>query len=310
MKKILKLFPILMLLTSLVALNSCNDDDSKSRFNLDMTDAPSDDANVEGVFVTVVDVKLDGASMEGFTTTTFDISAYQNGETKNIFSNDIDASSYNNVTLVLDHETDADGNSPGTYVLLENGTKDRISSSSTSELTTNINLEMTSEGEESYVIDFDLRKAIVRENEDETDYSMNSNIESSNTIRAVNEAESGNVNGNAANESNMEGQVIVYAYSKGSFNEETETSGQTHFANAVSSAKVESDGDFTLAFLEEGEYDIYFANYKDTDNNGTTEFEGLIELNIIGEISSTLSTGVEVSANAEVDLSLELIGLF
>lgn len=45
--------------------------------------------------------------------------------------------------------------------------------------------------------------------------------------------------------------------------------GSSHvfFAKAVTSAGVEQDGDYHLAFIEEGDYEVYIARYeKDTDN--------------------------------------------
>ena len=69
MKRRKVLFPILLLATVFLTVQ-CNNDEpidySKGSIKLDVTDAPSDDAKVSGVFVTIADVKIDGVSVEGF----------------------------------------------------------------------------------------------------------------------------------------------------------------------------------------------------------------------------------------------------
>ena len=80
-----------------------------------ITDAPSDDASIKGVFVTVADIKVDGKSISGFTKQTIDLKAYQEGSTKLLGTTQLDAKAYNNITLVLDADADATANSPGQF---------------------------------------------------------------------------------------------------------------------------------------------------------------------------------------------------
>ena len=65
-------------------MGACNEDEPMGKGDVDfeITDAPTDDASVKGVFVTIEDVKIGGKSVEGFTKQTIDIKAYQEGNTK------------------------------------------------------------------------------------------------------------------------------------------------------------------------------------------------------------------------------------
>ena len=72
-----RLFAALLFISFFTA---CDDEDvvvttGEGRFALEITDAPVDDPSIQGVFVTVADVKIGGASVEGFSRTTVEISA-------------------------------------------------------------------------------------------------------------------------------------------------------------------------------------------------------------------------------------------
>src|SRR5690606_23739051 len=57
-------------------------------------------------------------------------------------------------------------------------------------------------------------------------------------------------------------RVVVYAYREGTFDdsEESEPAEEsTRFENSVNSAIVNEDGSYTLAFMEEGEYELIIA---------------------------------------------------
>jgi hypothetical protein len=74
---------------------------------------------------------------------------------------ELEAGSYNSITLELDFESDAQGNTPGCYVRDENGNKHPLSGSvSYQSKTHEINIESGKNTE--LVIDFDLRKSIKR----------------------------------------------------------------------------------------------------------------------------------------------------
>ena len=167
MKTLLKNLGIIfgtMLLIVSCSDNNENDNVEKESYQttLKMTDAPIDNANVEAVFITVSDVKVDGNSIEGFSKTTFDLSALVNGQTKTLGNLQMEAGTYSNIELVLDYTNDMDGNSPGCYVEMADGTKDKIeASSSTVNITDSFEVFATNTNE--IIIDFDLRKTIKEE---------------------------------------------------------------------------------------------------------------------------------------------------
>lgn len=306
-------------LTVPFVLTSCNDeeenDDMKATVNFKMTDAPIDNSSVEAVFVTVADLKVDGSSVDGFQKQTIDLTAYQQGNAKLMASDELDVQSYNNISLVLDYESDDAGNSPGCYIITEDDMKHNLNASSQSqgEITINDGFDVQSATENNVVIDFDLRKSIVSGNEShsESDFSFVTQNEMNTALRAVVESEAGSIQGQAANESSADGQMVVYVYNKGEFDSTTETSGQGNsnvmFANAVTSAKVQGDGSYTLSFLQEGEYEVHVANYQE-NNEGELEFQGTMQAS--SNTSGYLLGGIMVEANTQLTIDLLISGIF
>src|SRR5882757_2223685 len=125
-----------------------------------ITDAPSDDANVKSVFVTVTDIKFDGNSVSGFTKQTIDLNALHDGKTQMLATASMTAKSYNTITLVIDTDTDASGATPGTYVQTADNTKYRLRNSGTVNVTIAKAWSVPSNAKSTVVVDFDLRKAI------------------------------------------------------------------------------------------------------------------------------------------------------
>lgn len=310
----------LIILVALFTFPSCNEDDGtsssgKGQFQAEITDAPIDDSNVQGAFVTVASVKIDGETWSGFSgKTTIDLLAYQNGSTAVLGSGELDAKAYSNVSLVLDLESDANGNSPGCYVLTADNTKHALASSgsSTQEIALSSTFEVKENAQSKLVFDFDVRKAIKAEGNDSSSdqYNFVTNTELNAAIRVVNKDETGEVEGNCQ-DSPVFGsdKIIVYAYKLGTWNENTEMQGQgsssIEFKNATSSAIVNANGEYTLAFLQEGEYELYFVGYNEstTDNDGY-EINGLLELNGLLNFG-----GVTIGAGAKVTFDVSITGI-
>jgi len=100
-------------MTALIACDDTSEPMGKGDVEFEITDAPSDDASVKGVWVTVADLKVDGKSVPSFAKQTIDLTAYQEGNTKLLATaGQLDAKSYNKLTLVLDLEKDQNGNTP------------------------------------------------------------------------------------------------------------------------------------------------------------------------------------------------------
>ncbi|HSM63671.1 MAG TPA: hypothetical protein VK833_07020, partial [Gillisia sp.] len=153
------------------------------------------------------------------------------------------------------------------------------------------------------VLDFDLRKAIIAEGD--TGYKFVSNSELSNSVRAVNANNAGTISGTVSGDNSA--KTVVYAYEKGSFNEsDAQPNGSgVQFANAISSSLV-SGNNFGLHFMESGDYELHFASYSDTDNDGELEFKGLLSAASSTELSLL---DIQVGANADVELNIIISGL-
>ena len=307
-------FKATILLLSITFFASCSKDDStsygdeKSKTNFHITDAPTDNTNVKGVIVTVADVKVNGVSIEGFTKTTIDLMQYQNGMTKLLGSLELNTGTYSNITLVLDNQTNASGNAPGSYILMTNGTVKAIQSSS-NEIDINGSFEVLASSVNDIVLDFDVRKAIVENGSN--DFKFVSASELSNSVRVVNEADAGEINGTASDTQNTSDRIIVYAYAKGTFNANTETSAQgsgVMFANAANSSSVNKfTGSYELNFLAKGDYELHFVSYTDSNNDGKLEFNGILDAeSITGVNLNDISIGSSLNINIAVTLKAKL----
>lgn len=304
------------ILATLVFATSCSNDENEDlnmegesyNTTFQITDAPIDNANVEAVVVTITDVMVEGNSLDGFSATTVDLSALVNGQTETLGNLDLEAGSYSNIQLVLDFDNDANGNSPGSYVELANGEKDKLEASANS-ITINETFEVLASGSNEIIIDFDLRKTVTEEEGTlSNDFNFVTLSELQAGIRVVNDELTGTVSGTVNDaESNSE-QIIVYAYEQGTFNAEAETQGSgasnVTFANAVTSAKVSGIGNsYQLSFLAEGMYELVFVGYNDQDDDGEFETSALLEVESttginLGAIS--VDSALQINANVTV----------
>lgn len=267
-----------------MSLASCSKSDSNSgsgsgtaATTFKVTDAPIDDASVTGAFVTIVDIKLDGVSVSGFTKTTVNLAAYTNGATQTLGTFNLGAKTYSTVTFVLDFNTDASGNAPGSYVMTTGSIKHKLQSTS-NVITVNKTLALVASGTNTVVADFDLRKMIIHTaGADHYDFATAAELQNDVRVTVENNTISGTVTDNTVGGA---GKVVAYAYKKGTFNRATELSAQgasgVQFANALTSSTVGAGGAYQLHFLESGMYELYFASYKDTNADGEYELQGTL----------------------------------
>lgn len=273
-----------------------------SQTTFKITDAPIDDAQVEGVFVTLADVRVDGQSLEGFSRTTIELSALVEGQTLTLGELDLAADSYSSLELVLDTQTDAAGNTPANYIALANGTKEELEASAETIRVTD-GFEVIAGAANEIVIDFDLRKTITKsQGALEADYAFAATSQLEAGIRVVNEQATGEIEGTVTDSQDYAETIIVYAYPEGTFNAEAETQGEVQFANAVTSSKVSGlDNSYSLNFLEEGTYELVFASYEETE--GSVNFATLLEVESTTGLNLgalTLSAALQFSANVTV----------
>lgn len=308
------LFKILFLVFLPGVLVSCSvDDDSGEQtpvtetFNTQVliTDAPIDNPEIEGAFITISEVRVNGEALNGFQKSTVEISSLTNGETQLLGNIELLVGSTTEIVLVLS-DTDASGNAPGNYVLTIDGEKDSLLDG-TAEISVNDNAEIRPVQNNELVLDFDLRKAIVTSGEG--DYSFVGSSSLGNNIRAVNKEEAGTIAGNVNNMQDYNSErMVVFAYEKGTYNEDERNQNQNgvRFANAASSSLVNESGDFSLHFLEEGEYELYFISFADKNNDNQLEFEGRLEMSAAGDLNLL---GITVNSNSTVSVEVLLTGL-
>lgn len=311
MKRMNTLFAGALAIILSVSLVSCSDDDNSSaetyNTQIKITDSPVDDAEVEAVFITVADVQLDGRSLEGFSKTTIELSALTNGDTQLLGNLDLEAGDYSNLKLILDTQTDAAGNAPANYVTTQsNGT---VALTVTNpELQVNETVSVLAQAGNVLVIDFDLRKALVAKADGTYDFAVSSQL--SNSLRVSNTLQSGMIQGTA--NSTLGGSnrtIIAFAYEQGTFTEadaEANANG-VRFANAVtSSVTTGTNNQFSLHFLEAGNYEVQFASFVDDNNDGRLEFEGRIETSSNTAIELN---NISVGANTTTTLDLSLLAV-
>ena len=166
MKTKILLFALVILIPMFTIQCSKSDDDSgqtNGNLSVKITDAPSDDSNIQAIFVTVAGVKVNGVSVEGFQKQTVKISDLHSGQTQVLFTGDVEVDTYSNISLVLDYDKDVTGNAPGCYVVDKTNVKHNLyaSSSASAEIKLDKRFVVTSSGTTNLVIDFDLRKSII-----------------------------------------------------------------------------------------------------------------------------------------------------
>lgn len=301
---------IFVLIISFLSCEKDPDDNGlRGEVQVEITDAPVDDANVSAVFVTVADVRVDGTSLSGFSKTSLDILSYQNGNTEILGALDLDAKAYNEISLILDYQTDASGNSPGCYVVDEQGQKHPVQSTS-DEIKVRNNFDIVANQTTNLLIDFDLRKCLTREESPTADdeYELVSSSKMNSSLRLVNRRESGVIAGNCQDFVSDSETLVVFAYRKGTYNRdnEVEPNEGLRFHGAVTSAVVANNGDFELHFLEAGEYEIHFAGFSDTDNDGKTEIQGTLLLDAITSIDLG---AINVEAEATITANVIVTGI-
>ncbi len=278
--------------------------------NVEITDAPSDDSNVKGTFVTVTEVRIDGKKFSGFSgKKTIELSAYQNGNVAALGLGSINTGSYSNISLVLDNATDQNGNAPGCYTMTTDNMKYNLtgSVSGQTEVVSSKAFEVKENQQTNLVLDFDIRKAVMDENGSAAGgYRFVSTSDLNASTRVLIKTQTGAIKGNCSNYNESNSKLIVYAYKKGTYSTsetKAQSSGNIEFKNAITSCLADGNGNYNLAFLEEGDYELRFATYK---NNGNGQFalQNMLSVNGVLNVNS-----ISVKANASVTLNVNILGL-
>ncbi|MDR6560604.1 MULTISPECIES: DUF4382 domain-containing protein [unclassified Arcicella] len=287
----------------------------KGQVKVGITDAPIDNAEINGAFVTITEVRLDGKRYDGFQgPKTVNIAELNNGNFLTLVDGKFQTGTYSKLTFVFDYEKDQAGNAPGTYISKVDGTKTKLAISGNARNSLDVNSKpftVSETGTTDLMVDFDLRKAIKTYEENaKKNYSFVTYGELQSSVRVVNKSATGTITGHANGyNSTMMGKVVAYVYKKGEFNPSTEAKGQgdssIEFKNAVSSSVVDGNGNFKVSFLEQGNYEIHFASYKPSGDANSS-----LTLNALLNVSSALDLNtIAVQSNTNVSVSLSITGV-
>jgi hypothetical protein len=317
-KGLLNWMKVLAVSGAAMLLISCDDSNEpmgKGNVQFELTDSPSDDANVRGVYVTIADIKVDGRSIGGVAKTTVNLKDYTGGATKVLaMASQLDARSYGKVTLVLDLNSEANGTMPGCYVQTIDGARYKLKNTAdgVAEIEISKSFDVASNATTKVVMDFDIRKAITYDMNEQVRYRFVGSSDLNNSVRLVVKENSGVIKGVLNDYLTLSSEkVVAYAYKKGTFSASTETQpqgeNQMYFMNAAASGEVKSGLNgrmFLIPFLEEGDYELYFASYEETPS-GRLSFRDVMhaELNVGGVTGNRMAVRAGGSVSVVTDVS-------
>jgi hypothetical protein len=295
MKRFTAIFALIALISIPVLLfTSCEKDDAdhKGTMHLSITDAPIDNFNITGVFITVTEIHYNHngnwvvfEEFEG--PQTYNLLDLTHGTSELLGSFELEAGTYTQIRFLLDAPTMGGGipSNPGCYIEFEGGTTAPLfvpSGAQTGYKATGT-FTVPANGDVYITADWDVRKSIVVA-------GITGNFLLKPTIRLVVEDQAGMITGTVVNiDANTD--VVVYAYAAGEYDEseaddpEPET---PRFPNAISSDMVHSNGNFTLAFMAQGSYDLVVTAVVDG------EFSHVIGIVEGVEVTSQQTTNVTI----------------
>lgn len=310
MKTKMKKWSSVAFATMIILFAACSKDESAGagQAEIQITDAPSDDASIKSVFVTITEIQIDGKAISGYTKQTIDLKAYQQGNVKSLGTTSLGAGAHGQLTFILDVDHDANGNAPGCYVQTVDNTKYKLGTSGTIEIDVTKTWNLAANTTATLIADFDIRKAIMWSTDNTVKYAFVSAADLQASVRVVEKSNTGTLSGTYTEKtSSNSDMVIVYAYKKGTYVEATETQAQgddaIYFKNAVSSTAVGGFASltYTLAYLETGDYELHFASYTRDSNTGRLTLQSMLSAQT--SINGTVADYLTVNANATVSTS-------
>ncbi len=309
-------FLFLMLAVITLFLSNCSEDETinpkAGNLILKLTDAASDDKDIKGIYITISSVKVNGKPVRNYIPQTIDISALRNGETETIIDKDLPAKEYDQISLVLAAHNDNSENTPGCYVLTKDNRKHNLMAGGSAEIELILSkaFELIPGEVTRLVVDFDLRKAVIRAESGESGYRFVTNQELENAIRIIDEKQTGNIAGTVSTHHSDEFEIYILIYNEGVFKAAVEGTGtgksKILFPNAVTSTKMEPDGSYFLSFLEEGNYEIRLAAFK-RNNSNVFSFYGFVPTT--SRRTGMLLNNIQVLPGSEIELDIEIFRL-
>ncbi|MFC1998967.1 DUF4382 domain-containing protein [Chloroflexota bacterium] len=277
MKKYLMILPLLALVLAGLACGGSDDEGEPTAadigsLTLNMTDAPVDAGDIAGVYISVTKVEIgDKASGEVEWVELADYSAapkqlnlldYTGGLIYEIGQFDIEAGTYNQIRFYLDapEEGQTAPTNPGCYIEFTDESTEPlfVPSGSNSGYKAVGAFEINEDGDTEVTVDFDARKSI-----HVTGGGQNQRYILKPTLRLIVDSQAGHIGGSITNGSEYS-DITVYAYQAGEYvdtEDDDPAEGQARFANAITSCRMGEDGNYKLAFLGNGNYDLIVVGH-------------------------------------------------
>ncbi len=280
-KKII--FGIAVAAAAVLVLSGCDTSSGTGVMKLSMTDAPLVEEDVQGVYITVQEIQYrtagGGWSVLGEfeNPQPFDLLALSNGESMLMGEFVLPSGEYTQIRFILGSGEDEGIPASGAWIergeendgeyhvdtdtplFIPSGEQTGYKATAGNPFSVPVN------GTVSITADFDVRRAVVKRGST-GDYILKP------VLRLIVEDEAGDITGTFT-AGNHDNTYIVFAYEAGVYSEseadDPEDEDGTRFPNAVTSSEVtfsNGGGEFILAFLAEGEYDIVAAEYDDAGN--------------------------------------------
>lgn len=246
-------------------LTSCNEDDNSTSGNgtlqLSITDAPIETDGIVAVNIGVKEVQYhiednQWQSFEGFEADTFNLLELTGGKSEFLGQFELGAGTYTQLRFILDlpeNEQASAMSNPGSYLEFTDGSTQPLfvpSGAQTGYKATG-NFTVPVNGQVSVTADFDARKSVVKAGASGK-YILKP------TIRLVVDNQAGNIAGTVTNIPEGSG-IMIYAYENDTYTEDeaAEPEEETvRFPNAVTNWEVDENGNYKLAFLAPGTYDL------------------------------------------------------
>ncbi|MFO7997925.1 MAG: DUF4382 domain-containing protein, partial [Bacteroidales bacterium] len=265
--------------------------------HLSITDAPIDQFDITGVFITVTEVQIHMGEenwmvIEDFDgPVTYNLLELSHGISELMASAELTAGNYTQIRFLLDAPVNSEqGNhsNPGCYLEFADGTTVPLFVPSGAETGYKATGDFTIpvNGEVHVTADFDVRKSVVVAGQSGL-FILKP------TIRLVVDDQAGNISGTIIN-LEEEYDAVIYAYEAGTYQESEAADplpDTPRFPNAISSDMADEEGHFMIPFLAPGTYDLVV----------TTSLDGLFT----GVLGMVMDVTVVSQQNTSVDIDAE-----
>ena len=229
---------------------------------LNLSDAPIDDSNVNGVWITVNEIQYnlneEWVTMSGFEgPETYNLLELTGENVALLGDLDLPAGQYSQIRFMLDipEEAGQTQSNPGCYISYEDGSTDAlfVPSGGQSGFKATGAFDVPRNGTVEVTADFDVRKAVVA--------TGSGRFILKPTIRLIVNAQAGKITGTITNrDPSTYPDIVVYAYEDGGYDESTEAAEpgteSARFPNAVSSASPDETGTYVIPLLAAQTYDL------------------------------------------------------